>query len=153
VESAFIRHTITLLLTLTLLLRSYAYLDPPFAMSTVPFSPDTPLSTSYLVELANSHVFDEISNDEDAVNLYILREGKVLDGTTRKTLSFVIYQTGKLDPQNGFRLCLVHRGFKIGEEKSGEVNVALDKACEPITQSTTKFVRLRTPPPLRELLA
>ena len=33
---------------------------------------------------------------------------------------FFIYQTARHGPQNGFRLCLVHAGFRIGSEEEDE---------------------------------
>lgn len=64
-------------------------------------------------ELACSGAFDEISNIEDGAGIerYVRGHGLLgRGGKTQKVLFFVVYQTGQLGPQNGYRLCLVKEG-------------------------------------------
>jgi hypothetical protein len=114
-------------------------------MASVSFSDDTPLASSHLVELATAGALDEISNSPGSVRDYIRNRGIVRDGKTNRALLFVIYQTGRYGPQNGFRLCLVHEGFAVDEDVAGE------KAEAPVAQGVTEFIRLGTPrPPIAE---
>jgi hypothetical protein len=114
-------------------------------MASVSFSDDTPLASSRLVELATAGALDEISNSPGSVRDYIRNRGIVRDGKTNRALLFVIYQTGRYGPQNGFRLCLVHEGFAVGEDVAGE------KAEAPVAQGVTEFIGLGTPrPPIAE---
>lgn len=56
---------------------------------------------------------------------------------------FVIYQTGRHGPQNGFRLCLVHEGFEIGKEKeSEEKRDAIDDAEMSLAQGAMEIIQL-----------
>lgn len=118
-------------------------------MTSVSFSYDDPIASTYLVELATSGALDEISNAPDSIRSYIRNQGLVQNGVTRKSLFFVIYQTGRYGPQNGFRLCLVHEGFGVGQEDKTfvELEYSLDEAEEPIAQGAMEFVRLGVPPP------
>ncbi|OBT65385.1 hypothetical protein VE03_06079 [Pseudogymnoascus sp. 23342-1-I1] len=105
-------------------------------------------SSAYLTELALSGSLDEISNSPGSVCHHIRNHGVVLGGVTRKAVFFVIYQTGRYGPQNGFRLCLVHEGFEIGDgDKSGEQRDAVDDAEMPVAQGAMEIIRLGVPPP------
>lgn len=48
------------------------------------------------------------------------------DNTLHKPLLFLIYQTTCHGPQNGFRLCRVHEGFRIASAKKSESEVEED---------------------------
>ncbi|OBT77699.1 hypothetical protein VF21_03744 [Pseudogymnoascus sp. 05NY08] len=113
---------------------------------TLPLTPTTP--ATYLTELALSSALDEISNSPGSVRHHISSHGLVRSGVIRKAMFFVIYQTGRYGPQNGFRLCLVHEGFEIRDEnKSGEQKDAIDDAEMPVVQGATEIIRLGVPPP------
>ena len=101
-------------------------------MST-PLTPTT--SPAYLIELALSGALDEISNAPGSLRHHISSHGIVRSGVVCRPMFFVIYQTGRHGPQNGFRLCLVHQGFEIDKEKeSGEPRDAVDDAEMPVAQ-------------------
>lgn len=79
------------------------------------FSADVPISPSLIRELANAGALDEISNSPGSVRHHIFYFGMREEKTnkTQKSMLFAIYQTGRHGPQNGYRLCLVHRGYNI----------------------------------------
>ena len=81
------------------------------------------------LSLARSGALDEISNAADAVKEFIGGRGLVQEGSTmtNRAIVFVIYQTGSLGPQNGFRFCLVHEGFdlELGAEDILRANQAI----------------------------
>ncbi|KFY63089.1 hypothetical protein V496_04188 [Pseudogymnoascus sp. VKM F-4515 (FW-2607)] len=105
-------------------------------------------SSAYLTELALSGALDEISNGPGSVRHHIRNHGVVRSGVTRKAMLFVIYQTGRYGPQNGFRLCLVHEGFEVrDEDESGGQRDAVDDAEMPVAQGATEIIRLGVPPP------
>lgn len=105
-------------------------------------------SSAYLTELALSGALDEISNGPGSVRHHIRNHGVVRSRITRKAMLFVIYQTGRYGPQNGFRLCLVHEGFdvRVGDEFGGQRD-AVDDAEMPVAQGATEIIRLGVPPP------
>jgi hypothetical protein len=113
-------------------------------MTSVSFSHDALIPSAYLVEIATSGALDEISNAPGSVRQYIRSQGLIQDGVTHKGLFFAIYQTGRHGPQNGFRLCIVHEGFEVGEEDKNTRGRgdAVRKAEEPIMQGAIEFVRL-----------
>ena len=43
--------------------------------------------------------------------------GLVKDGVTQKAVLFIIYQTGRYGPQNGFRVALVLEGARVDEAR------------------------------------
>ena len=103
-------------------------------------------------ELANSGALDEISNGRDSVRHYIfhhsIRDKKT--GKTQKPLLFVIYQTGRHGPQNGYRLCLVHAGYYIASaEKSndGMKDDEIDVIEKDVPQGHEEMVFLGEPIP------
>ncbi|KAI1100687.1 hypothetical protein F4804DRAFT_37292 [Jackrogersella minutella] len=89
------------------------------------------LSPALIREIANAGALDEISNHPGAVRNYIfnhsMRDKK--SGKTQRPLLFAIYQTGRHGPQNGYRLCLVHRGFPIASatKKDGDSEDDIDR--------------------------
>ncbi|KFY38140.1 hypothetical protein V494_04502 [Pseudogymnoascus sp. VKM F-4513 (FW-928)] len=109
----------------------------------------TPTTASaHLIELATSGALDEISNNPGSVRHYIRSHGVVRDGVTNKALFFVIYQTGRYGPQNGFRLCLVHEGFEIRDENEArDQRDVVDDAEMPVGQGVMEIIRLGVPPP------
>lgn len=119
-------------------------------MNSFNFSAGGPVPASLLLQLATSSALNEISNASGAIRNYVLGEGLVKDGRTRRTLFFAIYQTGRFGPQNGFRLCLVHEGFELsqtpagGESDGGQDGFA--EAGADIAQGTMEFIVLGTAP-------
>ena len=94
---------------------------------------------SLWLELARSGALDEISNSPGAVGGFIRGRGLVREGehNVNRPLLFVVYQTGTLGPQNGFRLVLVHEGFDL-EEGVEDIEVAASR----IGQATLDMVVL-----------
>lgn len=78
----------------------------------------TPLPTAILRQIATAGPLDQISNLRDAVRSHIFWHGERHETTGRlqAPMLFCVYQTTRHGPQNGFRLCLVHRGFYIASE-------------------------------------
>ena len=70
---------------------------------------------SAMRELAQSGALDEISNADDGagIALAIQRAGVVREGKVGRAVLFVIYQTGRYGPQNGFRLALVKEEVRV----------------------------------------
>ncbi len=87
-------------------------------MSSHVVSGGTPLPPAILRQIATAGPIDEISNMRDAVRSHIFWHGKRHEVTSklRASMLFCVYQTTRHGPQNGFRLCLVHRGFYIESE-------------------------------------
>lgn len=75
-----------------------------------------PLPASVLQQIARDGPLDEISNAPGAVRLHISRHPHRdrATGVLETPMLFLIFQTGRYGPQNGFRLCTVRRGFRIG---------------------------------------
>ena len=73
--------------------------------------------------LANSGALDEISNMKDGWGIESrIRQpgstgGLVRDGVTCKAVLFIVYQTGRHGPQNGFRVALVLEGVRVEEAR------------------------------------
>ena len=63
-------------------------------------------------ELVCSGALDEISNSKngEAIEEYIRGKGLVREGKTCRAVLFVIYQSARFGPQNGFRLALILEG-------------------------------------------
>ncbi|KAK0636440.1 hypothetical protein B0T17DRAFT_613171 [Bombardia bombarda] len=75
----------------------------------------SPLPATFLQQIALAGPLDEISNHPGAVRHHLFWHGD-RDRTTntlRRSMLFFVYQTGRHGPQNGFRLCVAHRGFHI----------------------------------------
>ena len=92
---------------------------------------------SFVAQIALSAALDEISNAEGQITTYVQNRGLVRDGTTRKALLFVLYQTGKHGPQNGYRLVLVEEGAKASNVESLLQNEG------PLLVSTREMVRIQ----------
>ena len=81
------------------------------------------MDSAFLKLLANSGALDEISNGDDGsgierqIRMVGHRGGHVKDGVTQKSVLFIIYQTGRQGPQNGFRVALVLEGVRLEEAK------------------------------------
>ena len=73
--------------------------------------------------LAHSGALDEIANGQDgfAIENRIResgsRGGHVRDGVTGKSVLFIVYETGRHGPQNGFRVALVLEGVRVREAR------------------------------------
>lgn len=85
--------------------------------------------------LATSGALDEISDADDGsmIERRILivgsQGGLVEDGVTQKSVFFVIYQTGRYGPQNGFRVALVLEGTRV-EEARGRLKGVVEEDSE-----------------------
>lgn len=94
------------------------------------------MDSASLKLLANSGALDEISNGDNGsgIERRILMAGSqgglVLDGVTRKSVLFIIYQTGRHGPQNGFRIALVLEGVKVVEARERLKDVVEQEAEE-----------------------
>ena len=88
-------------------------------------------------EIACAGALDEISNAEDGkgIELAVRRGGLVRDGKTSKSLLFVVYQTDRHGPQNGFRLALVMEG--VSPERAREELKAV------VAQDSVEYVVVR----------
>ena len=88
--------------------------------------------------LANSGALDEISNldDGDGIERRIMTPGSqgglVKDGVLRKSVLFVVYQTGRHGPQNGFRVALVLEGARVQK--------AVERLRVEVEQDAEEFV-------------
>ena len=66
-----------------------------------------------------------------------------VSGFTRCAVLFVIYQTDRHGPQNGFRICLVQEGFAIGVGEGVETKGAAIQAAEAeVGQGAVEWVVL-----------
>jgi hypothetical protein len=101
---------------------------------------------SFFQQVANAGVLDEISNIQGAVRHHIYWRGKRNDHDNRlqSSMLFFVYQTGRHGPQNGFRLCLVCRGFCItsAENSEGDPEDEIDRLEKDIPQGHTELVVL-----------
>lgn len=85
------------------------------------------MESAFCRELAVAGILDEISNAEDgeAIGRYVTNAGAVGGGkVTKKAVLFVVYQTGRDGPQNGFRVALVKEGVPVEsaiQQLKGEV--------------------------------
>ncbi|KAL8779809.1 MAG: hypothetical protein Q9213_006767 [Squamulea squamosa] len=90
------------------------------------------------LELACSGALDEISNAEDgeAIERYVRYAALVREeNRTRKGILFVVYQTGRHGPQNGFRLALV--------KEDVEVAVAVERLKGEVVQDAAECIVIR----------
>lgn len=100
------------------------------------------MESAFFSELANSGALDEISNIEngDAIGRYVRNRGAIdADGKTRKPVFFVIYQTDRRGPQEGFRLALVKEGV--------EVEYAVEKLKAEVADGATESVVVKSESP------
>lgn len=113
-------------------------------------SASNPLSPVVLQQIANAGILDEISNHSGAVRHHIYWHGNrdEADNTLREPVLFFIYQTTRHGPQNGFRLCLVHRGFHIASATKSEDDVEddIDRLEKEIPQGHMEVVLLGPEP-------
>ncbi|OTA87949.1 hypothetical protein M434DRAFT_35090 [Hypoxylon sp. CO27-5] len=83
---------------------------------------------------------------------HICRSSHHLKGsnTIHNAFYFWIYQTGRHGPQNGFRLCLVNRGYHIGpdEQSHPDKEDDIDLLEKPIPQGHIELAILGEPPPI-----
>lgn len=98
------------------------------------------MDAASLKELVCSGALDEIPNavlDDgfDSIKSFVRGEGMVKDGKTCKAVLFVVYQTGRHGPQNGFRLALVQEGVKLDD--------ATEQLRRAVEQETAEFVVVR----------
>lgn len=101
-------------------------------------------------EMVNAGLCGEISNSKDSVrhHIYHFTDRDPETNKTWKSHMFLIYQTGRHGPQNGYRLCLVHEGFYITspEKAEGAPEDEIDKAERPIPQGHEEMIILGEPP-------
>ena len=115
-------------------------------MSFYPISTDNPLQSTILQEIANACSLNEISNANGSVRHHLFWFGH-RDKSTNKlqaSMLFFVYQTTRHGPQNGFRLCLAHRGFYIASPTKidGEPEDDIDRLEKPIPQRHMEVVIL-----------
>ncbi|KAL6715327.1 hypothetical protein ACLMJK_007593 [Lecanora helva] len=109
-------------------------------------TPSTPLSPTALQQIADARALDEISNSPGAVRQYLYSHPNrdKSDNTFWRTLFFLIYQTTRHGPQNGFRFCVVYDGFRMTSEtkleEDGEDDI--DRIEKPIPQGHMEVVFL-----------
>ncbi|KAL9102361.1 MAG: hypothetical protein Q9163_002483 [Psora crenata] len=119
-------------------------------MSSIIVSVDTPLPSAVLRQIAIAGPLDEISNVVGAVRSHIFWHGKRNEATGKlqRPMLFFVYQTTRHGPQNGFRLCLVHRGFYIAFESKadGDPEDDIDKLERVIPQGHMEVVVLGDAP-------
>lgn len=82
-------------------------------------------------EMACSGALDEISNAEDGtgIELAVKRAGMAASGKTQRAVLFVLYQTERHGPQNGFRLALVKEGVTV-EDAREKLKGAVEQGAE-----------------------
>lgn len=109
-------------------------------------SESTPLPVAILRQIATAGALDEISNMPNAVRSHIFWHGKrdEATGKLRASMLFCVYQTTRHGPQNGFRLCLIHRGFYIaaGTKAEGDPEDDIDRLKAFIPQGHMETVVL-----------
>ena len=115
-------------------------------MSSHTISANHPLPSGVLQQIANASPLDEIPNVAGAVRHHIFWHGH-RDKSTGKLASsmlFFVYQTMRHGPQNGFRLCLVYRGFHIASasKADGDLEDDIDRLEMPIPQGHMEVVIL-----------
>ena len=111
------------------------------------------LDSEFIRQIAIAGAFSEISNYKDAVRLHLFRSApapakkKKQTGKTETSHVFVIYQTGRHGPQNGFRLVVVHRGYPIASatKDEGAAEDDIDVLEKEIPQGHMEVVILGEP--------
>ena len=114
-----------------------------------------PLSPTVVQQIADAGALDEISNSPGAVRHHIYWRGSRdrADNKLRKTMMFLIYQTTRHGPQNGFRLCIIYAGFRINsptKAEDDETEDDVDRLEKPIPQGHKEVVFLGTKSTLQE---
>lgn len=114
-------------------------------------SASNPFSFVVLQQIANASALDEISNFSGSVRHHIYHHGlrDRATNTMGKSMLFFIYQTTRHGPQNGFRLCLVHRGYHIASPTKSEYDAEddIDRLEKAIPQGHMEVVVLGEVPP------
>lgn len=114
-------------------------------------SASNPLSPTFLQQLFDADIFDEISNYSGAVRHHIYWHGNrnKADNTLRMGMMFFIYQTTRHGPQNGFRLCVVYSGFHIASptKSKGNGEDDIDRLEKEIPHGHVEVVFLGSKPP------
>lgn len=112
----------------------------------------TPLPRHMFWSFINSHDFHEISNHPGAVrhhifNQVMLNNKKKKPGKAEQSIAFCIYQRGRYGPQNGYRFCVVHKGYPVGpkEKKEGDPEDDIDRLEKDIPQGHEEMVVLGEP--------
>ncbi|KAL8689104.1 MAG: hypothetical protein Q9218_005152, partial [Villophora microphyllina] len=95
------------------------------------------MESAFLKELACVGILDEISNIEDgeAIGRYVRHAGGIGGGgqqQVQKVCLFVVYQSGREGPQNGFRLALVKKGVTV--------EAAVEQLKNDVPQDTTEYI-------------
>ncbi|GAW25331.1 hypothetical protein SAMD00023353_0403700 [Rosellinia necatrix] len=112
-------------------------------------SADAPLPLSFIRQIAAAGPLDEISNAAGAVRHHIFWRGgrDPATGEVRSPMLFFVYQTARHGPQNGFRLCLVRRGFRIASDSKaeGDPEDDIDRLEREIRQGHMEMVILGDP--------
>ncbi|KAI2606452.1 uncharacterized protein GGS25DRAFT_524118 [Hypoxylon fragiforme] len=102
-----------------------------------------------LQEVAEAAPLDQVSNSPGSVRWHICHRGQIHKetNTLKHTLLFLIYQTTRHGPQNGFRLCCVHEGYSVGGEGEGEGEGEddIDILEKPIPQGHMELAILGSP--------
>jgi len=111
-----------------------------------------PLPQRMFWSFINAHTTDEISNYPGAVRQYLYnqtmpnKKSRAI-GKAEQDIAFAIYQHGRYGPQNGYRFCVLHKGYFIGaeEKKEGEAEDDIDKLEKDIPQGHEEMVVLGEP--------
>ena len=127
--------------------------DSRSVMSFLTVSVNSPLPCTVLQQITSAGPLNEISNIAGAVRHHIFSHGHRHKSTGRLEASmlFFVYQTTRHGPQNGFRLCLVHRGYHVASASAskveGDPEDDIDRLERPIPQGHMEVVILGDVPP------
>lgn len=116
-------------------------------------STSNPPSPTIIMQFLCLSNLAEISNYSGSVRSHIYWQGhrNKADNKLGKTMLFFIYQTTRHGPQNGFRLCLVHKNFHIDSatKSEGDAEDDIDRLEKEIPQGHMELVVLgpRPAPP------
>jgi hypothetical protein len=113
-------------------------------------SNSAPLPRQMFWSLVNAGHFDEIPNYPGAVRDYIFNNAlhdhkKKKPGPAEKSVMFCVYQYGRYGPQNGYRFCVVHRGYYVSKTKEDDVEDVIDRLEKDIPQGHEEMVILGEP--------
>ena len=113
-------------------------------------SASNPRSFALLRQIVNSNTLDEISNASGSVRHHIHWHGNrnKVDNVLRESMLFFIYQTTRHGPQNEFRFCFVHKGFRIfsATKMEGDREDNIDLLEKEIPQGHMEVVSLGPKP-------
>lgn len=122
-------------------------------MSSYAVSESQPLPAAALRQIAEAGPLDEISNAAGAVRHHLFWHGR-RDRVTNRLHSpvlFFVYQTGRHGPQNGFRMVLVRRGYRVESPTKPDGDGAeddIDRLEKDIPQGHMEVVILGEEPPV-----